>query len=34
MKLIRETVENVKYISESNEKGKKSLYIEGRFLVA
>lgn len=34
MKLIRETVENVKYLTESNEKGKKSLYIEGRFLVA
>lgn len=34
MKLIRETVENVKYLSESNENGKKSLYIEGRFLVA
>ena len=34
MKLIRETVENVKYLSESNESGKKSLYIEGRFLVA
>lgn len=34
MKLIRETVEDVKYLTESNEKGKKSLYIEGRFLVA
>jgi len=34
MKLIRETIEDVNYITESNEKGKKSLYIEGRFLVA
>jgi hypothetical protein len=34
MKLIRETVEDVNYLTESNEKGKKSLYIEGRFLVA
>ena len=34
MKLIRESVENVRYLSEANESGKKSLYIEGRFLVA
>lgn len=34
MKLIRENVENVNYITESNEQGKKSLFIEGRFLVA
>ena len=34
MKLIRETVENVKYISVINEAtGKKNLYIEGTFLV-
>jgi len=33
MKLIRETVENVKYITESSENGKKNLYIEGTFLV-
>jgi len=34
MKLIRETVENVKYLSEMNEAtGKKNLYIEGTFLV-
>jgi hypothetical protein len=33
MKLIRETVENVKYLSESTESGKKKLYIEGTFLV-
>jgi hypothetical protein len=33
MKLIRETVENVKYISEATENGKKKLYIEGTFLV-
>jgi len=34
MKLIRESVEAVNYLSESNENGKKSLFIEGRFLVA
>jgi len=34
MKLIRENIETVKYLSESNEQGKKSLFIEGRFLVA
>ena len=33
MKLIREAVENVKYISEATESGKKKLYIEGTFLV-
>lgn len=33
MKLIRETVENVKYLTEASENGKKSLYIEGTFLV-
>jgi hypothetical protein len=33
MKLIRESVENVKYISEATENGKKKLYIEGTFLV-
>ena len=33
MKLIRETVENVKYITEASESGKKQLYIEGTFLV-
>ena len=33
MKLIRETVENVKYITEASENGKKNLYIEGTFLV-
>lgn len=33
MKLIRETVENVKYINESTENGTKKLYIEGTFLV-
>ncbi len=33
MKLIRETVENVKYITEASESGKKHLYIEGTFLV-
>jgi len=33
MKLIREAVENVKYISEATENGKKKLYIEGTFLV-
>jgi hypothetical protein len=33
MKLIRETVENVKYLTEASENGKKNLYIEGTFLV-
>ena len=33
MKLIRETVENVKYINEATESGSKKLYIEGTFLV-
>lgn len=33
MKLIRETVENVKYLTESTEEGKKKLFIEGTFLV-
>ena len=33
MKLIRETVENVTYLTETSENGKKNLYIEGTFLV-
>jgi hypothetical protein len=33
MKLIRETIENVKYLTEKTEDGKKKLYIEGTFLV-
>jgi len=33
MKLIRETVENVKYLTEASENGKKHLFIEGTFLV-
>jgi hypothetical protein len=33
MKLIRETVENVKYLTEASENGKRNLYIEGTFLV-
>lgn len=33
MKLIRETVEKVKYLTETAENGKKNLYIEGTFLV-
>ena len=33
MKLMRETVENVRYITEAAENGKKHLYIEGTFLV-
>jgi len=33
MKLIRETVENVKYLTEATENGKKRLFIEGTFLV-
>ena len=34
MKLITETIEDVRYLSESTENGKKCLYIEGPFLVA
>lgn len=33
MKLIRETVEEVKYLTEASDDGKKKLYIEGTFLV-
>lgn len=33
MKLITETVENVKYLTEATESGKKNLFIEGVFLV-
>lgn len=33
MKLITETIEKVKYLSEATETGKKQLYIEGTFLV-
>ena len=33
MKLIRETVEQVKYLTEKTEDGKRKLYIEGIFLV-
>lgn len=33
MKLIRETVEDVKYLTETSENGKKNLFIEGTFLV-
>lgn len=33
MKLITETIENVKYITESAENGNKKLYVEGIFLV-
>jgi hypothetical protein len=33
MKLIRESIEEVKYITEASENGKKNLYIEGTFLV-
>ena len=33
MKLIREHIENVKYLTEKTESGKKNLYIEGTFLV-
>ena len=33
MKLIRESIEEVKYITEATESGKKNLYIEGTFLV-
>jgi hypothetical protein len=34
MKLITETVEEVKYLTEASETGKKHLFIEGPFLVA
>ena len=33
MKLISETVEDVKYLTEESEEGKKKLFIEGTFLV-
>ena len=33
MKLIREHIEDVKYLTEASENGKKNLYIEGTFLV-
>lgn len=33
MKLITETIEDVKYLTEKTEDGKKNLYIEGVFLV-
>ena len=33
MKLIREHIEAVKYLTETSENGKKNLYIEGTFLV-
>jgi hypothetical protein len=33
MKLITETIEKVKYLTETSENGKKNLYIEGTFLV-
>lgn len=33
MKLITETVEDIKYLTESTENGKKKLFIEGTFLV-
>ena len=33
MKLITETIEDVKYLTESDEDGKKNLYIQGVFLV-
>jgi hypothetical protein len=33
MKLIKEVVENVKYLTETTESGKKNLFIEGTFLV-
>ena len=34
MKLITETIDDVKYLTETTENGKKKLYIEGTFLVA
>jgi hypothetical protein len=33
MKLITETIDNVKYLTEATENGKKKLFIEGTFLV-
>ncbi len=33
MKLIKEHIENVRYLTEKTEDGKKQLYIEGIFLV-
>ena len=33
MKLITEVVDNVKYLTETTESGKKKLFIEGTFLV-
>ena len=33
MKLITETIESVKYLSEASENGKRKLFIEGTFLV-
>jgi len=33
MKLLRESIEEVNYITEASESGKKNLYIEGTFLV-
>ena len=33
MKLIRENIESVKYLTEASESGKKNLFIEGTFLV-
>ena len=33
MKLITETIESVKYLTEASENGKRKLYIEGTFLV-
>jgi hypothetical protein len=33
MKLIRENIEEVKYLTEASENGKKNLYITGPFLV-
>ena len=33
MKLIKEHIEDVKYLTETSESGKKNMYIEGRFLV-
>ena len=33
MKLITENIEEIKYLTETTESGKKSLYIQGPFLV-
>jgi hypothetical protein len=33
MKLIKEHIEEVRYLTETTENGKKNMYIEGRFLV-